>query len=163
MSITTLARTSLVFVFALASLSAASAQSRSATKLEGVINDFTDVTNPAGAWHITGDWSAHRQGSSGKVDFVASLAMVRVSGGSPHTHHIGLFRAEVTVTPTGYLLTGQPDLTTSGNAAFAGSQVAIEITGGNSVAVSNVKVTFTGPAAGHSGELPLDGVVTIDR
>jgi hypothetical protein len=163
MSSTILFRTSLVFMFALASLSAAWAQSSAPTKLEGVINDFTDVTNAAGAWHITGDWSAHRQGNSGKVDFVASLAMVRVNGSSAHTHHLGLFGADVAVTPTGYLITGQPALTTNGNAAFAGSQVTIEISGGNLVPASNVKITLTGPAAGHFVDLPLDGVVTVNR
>jgi hypothetical protein len=163
MSSTILVRTSLVFIFTVALLSAAWAQSSAPTKLEGVVNDYTDVANAAGAWHITGDWSAHRQGNSGKVDFVASLAMVRVSGGSPHTHHLGLFGAEVSVTPTGYLITGQPALTTNGGMAFGGSQVSIEISGGNAVPSSNVKITFTGPAAGHFGELPLDGVVTVNR
>jgi hypothetical protein len=163
MSSTILVRTSLVFMFALASVSAAWAQSSAPTKLEGVINDYTDVANAAGPWHITGDWSAHRQGNSGKVNFVASLTMIRVSGGSPHTHHLGLFGADVAVTPTGYLITGQPALTTNGNAAFAGSQVAIEISGGNAVPSSNVRISFSGPAAGHFGELPLDGVVTVNR
>jgi len=158
-----LVRLTFAFMFTLASLGTAWAQSSSPTKLEGVINDFTDIGNAAGAWHITGDWSAHRQGNSGKVDFVASLTMVRVSGGSPHTHHVGLFGADVSVTPTGYLITGQPALTTNGNVAFGGSQVSIEISGGSAVPSSNVKITFTGPAAGHFGELPLDGVVTINR
>jgi hypothetical protein len=158
-----LVRTSFALMFTLASLGTAWAQSSAPTKLEGLIDDYTDVANAVGAWHIVGEWSAHRQGNSGKVDFVANLSMVRVSGGSPHTHHLGLFGAEVTVTPTGYLITGRPALTTNGNMAFAGSQVSIELSGGNAVPTSNVKVTLTGPAAGHFGELPLDGVVTINR
>jgi hypothetical protein len=152
-----------IVAIALAAAAPALAQSAAPTKLEGVINDYTDVASASGPWHITGDWSAQLKGHSGKVDFVASLAMVRsTSGGSPHTHHIGLTDGQVTVIPNGYRISGQAAITSNGGlAAFTGSPVNIELTGGTAMPFSNVKVTFGGGAIAQFGDLPLDGTVTV--
>jgi hypothetical protein len=152
-----------IVAIALAAAAPGLAQSAAPTKLEGVINDYTDVASASGPWHITGDWSAQLKGHSGKVDFVASLAMVRsTSGGSPHTHHIGLTDGQVTVIPNGYRISGQAVITSNGGlAGFTGSPVNIELTGGTAMPFSNVKVTFGGGAIAHFGDLPLDGTVTV--
>jgi hypothetical protein len=41
--------------------------------------------------------------------------------------------------------------------------VVVEITGGNSVQVSNMKLMFLGAAVEHFGSQPYDGVVTLER
>ncbi len=159
-----LVRVAMVITIALATVSQAAAQSAAPTKLEGVINDYTDVASASGPWHITGDWSAQLKGHSGKVDFVASLTMIRsTSGGSPHTHHIGLTDGQVTAIPNGYRISGQAAITSNGAlAGFTGSQIDIELTGSTALKFSNVKITFGGAGAiGHFGDLPLDGVVTV--
>ena len=161
---TILFRAAMVVTIALASMVPAAAQSNAPTKLEGVINDYTDVASASGPWHITGDWSAQLKGHSGKVDFVASLAMIRsTSGGSPHTHHVGLTDGQVTAIPNGYRISGQAAITSNGAlAGFTGSQIDIELTGSTALTFSNVKITFGGAGAiGHFGDLPLDGVVTL--
>ena len=161
---TILIRTAMVVTIALATAGLAAAQSNAPTKLEGVINDYTDVTSASGPWHITGDWSAQLKGNSGKVDFVASLTMIRsTSGGAPHTHHIGLTDGVVTAVANGYRISGQAAITSNGAlAGFTGSQIDIELTGGTALPFSNVKITFGGAGAiGHFGDLPLDGVVTL--
>ena len=62
-----------------------------ALKFQGVLNDYTDTANNAGAWHITGTWSIFMKGKSGTADVIASIAMIRDgSGVSPHTHHLVL-------------------------------------------------------------------------
>jgi hypothetical protein len=132
-------------------------------KLHGQINDYTDPSNSAGAWHVSGPWSAKVAGDSGKGEFTASLGMVRVgSGASPHAHHVLLLDASVTATDTGYVLAGPATITSNGNAAMAGSIVTVELTGGGEVLPAAVRITFEGPAAGHFGTAPLDGVVAIE-
>jgi hypothetical protein len=139
------------------------AQSSAPTKLEGVINDYTDATSASGPWHLVGEWSVRVKGSSGKADFAVSLTMVRsANGGSPHTHHIGLHDAEVTLLPNGYRLTGPGVMTSNGaTAGFTGSEVVIDIVGNTAVPLANVKILFGGAAVGHFGDQPLDGVVTV--
>ena len=159
-----LIRAAWVVTIALAAAGQAAAQSNAQTKVEGVINDYTDVASASGPWHITGDWSAHLKGNSGKVDFVASIAMIRsTSGAAPHTHHIGLTDGTVTAVANGYRISGTAVITSNGTVAgFSGSQIDIEITGGTALTFSNVKITFGGAGAiGHFGDLPLDGVVTV--
>jgi hypothetical protein len=160
---TILVRAAMVVTIALAVIVPAAAQSNAPTKLEGVINDYTDTASASGPWHITGDWSAHLKGHSGKVDFVVSLSMVRsASGGSPHTHHVGLTDGQVTAIPNGYRISGQAVITSNGAlAGFTGSPVDIDLTGSTALPFSNVKITFGGGATAHFGELPLDGVVTV--
>jgi hypothetical protein len=132
-------------------------------KFHGILNDYTDTANAAGAWHITGSWSVTIKGDSGKADVTASIAMIRNgTGGSPHTHHIVLEDAEVTALPNGYSITGIGTTATNGTAAFAGSVVTVTLTAGVDVQPSNVSFLFEGPAAGHFGAAPIDGVVALD-
>jgi hypothetical protein len=78
-----------------------------------------------------------------------------------HTHHLGLNDGQVTQIAGGYRITGTAILTSNGNlAGFSGSQITVEVVGGNAVPLSNVRVTFSGGATGHFGTDPLDGVVT---
>ena len=140
------------------------AQSSASTKLEGIFDDYSDVANTAGAWHIVGEWSANIKGKSDKVDFVASLTMKRAtSGASPHTHHVGLFDGTVTEIANGLAFTGQATITGNGAlAAFSGSPVRIEVTGDPAVIPhASVRIIFSGGAVGHFGADPVDGVVTI--
>jgi hypothetical protein len=132
-------------------------------KFEGVINEYTDPASSVGLWHITGKWSVHLKGTSGKADFAASIAMIRpATGASPHTHHVLLEDATVTTTANGWNIEGEPTITTNGAPAFAGSTVKVEVTGDSVVLPSNVKFTFQGPAVGHFGAGAIDGVVAVD-
>ena len=131
--------------------------------LPGLINHYTASLDANGPWYIAGDWDVKFKGNSGKADVAIALSMVRSlneAARQPHTHHIGLENGVVTEIPGGLRITGIPDATTNGNTGFAGSTVQVDITGGNSVPYSNITVTFTGPAAGHFGTAPLQGVVT---
>ena len=131
--------------------------------LAGLINHYTASLDANGPWYIAGDWDVKFKGNSGKADVAIALSMVRSlneAARQPHTHHIGLENGVVTEIPGGLRITGIPDATTNGNTGFAGSTVQVDITGGNSVPYSNITVTFTGPAAGHFGTAPLQGVVT---
>lgn len=147
----------------LALAGSAQAQSSAPTKLSGVINDYTDAASPSGPWHLVGEWSVRVKGASGKADFAVSLTMVRsATGSSPHTHHVGLVNAEVTVLPNGYRLTGPAVITSNGaTAGFTGSDVVIDIVGSTALPFANVKIVFGGAAVGHFGDQPLDGVVTV--
>jgi hypothetical protein len=150
---------------AVALVSPALAQSSSPFKIVGTISDYTDAANAAGPWNITGDWSAELRGRSGRVDFIVSLAMVRsTTGAASHTHHVALMDATVTRIANGYRISGDAVITTSGGlAAFSGSPLAVDITGGGAVDFSNVKMTFGGAAIGHFGDQPIEGVVTLQR
>ena len=133
--------------------------------LGGVINHYTANLDGNGPWYITGDWEVKTKGTSGRADVAIALSMVRQlneASRQPHTHHIGLENGAVTVTATGLRISGTADATTNGNAAFAGSTVQVDITGGDSVRYSNITVTFTGGAASHFGAAPLQGVVTTE-
>ena len=132
-------------------------------KFEGTINDYTDAASAVGAWHLTGKWSVHLKGTSGKADFTASIAMIRPgSGASPHTHHVLLENGTVTQTATGWTIAGEPLVTSNGATAFAGSTVTVEVTGGGAVLPSNVRFAFGGAAVAHFTASPIDGVVGID-
>ena len=147
------------------------AQQPPVSKLNGVINDYPTAS---GGWHINGEWSLHSKGASGRADFIASFAMVRsdlwvLNTGadpamrSPHTHHIGLLDAEVTLLPNGLRLSGIPIVTVNGSKAFPESTLVVDIIGGDTVQHSNISMTFTGDAAGHFGTAPIDGVVVLSR
>ena len=160
-----LVRAVFAVTLALALVSPAFAQSSSPFKIVGTVSDYTDAANAAGPWNITGDWSAELRGRSGRVDFIVSLAMVRsTTGASSHTHHIALLDATVTRIANGYRISGEAVITTSGGlAAFSGSPLTVDITGGNAVEFSNVRLTFGGAAVGHFGDQPIEGVVTLQR
>jgi hypothetical protein len=79
-----------------------------------------------------------------------------------HTHHITLVDGTVTPILNGFRVSGPAMIT--GNGAFPApfgpsSTLQIDITGGNSVIFSNIKVTFWGDAATHFGLNALGGVV----
>jgi hypothetical protein len=152
-------------VLVLALAGSISAQSSSPFKIEGTLNDYTDASNAtAGPWHITAEWSAELRGRSGHVDFLASLTMVRSqSGASSHTHHVSLSDATVTPIAGGHRISGDVVVTTNGTVGFSGSHLDVDITGGTTLPLSNIKLTFTGPAAGHFGEGPIEGVVSLQR
>jgi hypothetical protein len=159
---------------------ATSAQDASQMRMTGILADhvWVDVGAGAGAWQVSGTWSARVSGSSGKGEFVAAILGVRsdlwvlqtgadpqTSPRSPHTHHVALLDAAVTAIPGGIRLTGNAIMTTNGNVAtqFSGSPIVVEITGGDTVQLSNVKLTFQGASTEHFGSHVYDGVVTIER
>ena len=156
-----------------------SAQNPLQMRIAGTLNDlvWVEAGAGAGAWQVSGTWSAKLVGSSGKVEFVAAILGVRsdlwvlqeqvdaaTALRSPHTHHVGLLDGAVTTIPGGIRLTGNAILTTNGSTApFSGSPIIVEITGGNTVQYSNMTLMFLGASTGHFGSQPYDGVVTIER
>jgi hypothetical protein len=159
--------------------SAASAQDAPLMRVTGLLADhvWVDMGAGAGAWQVSGTWSARVSGSSGKGEFVAAILGVRsdlwvqqtganpqTTTRSPHTHHVALLDATVSAIPGGIRLAGNAIITTNGNIAnFSGSLVVVDITGGNTVQLSNMQLTFLGASAGHFGSHTYDGVVTIER
>lgn len=142
-----------------------------ATNLSGIIHDHTAVT--AGSWELQGEYSLKTKGN-GKADFSAILTMERsdywalTSGSDPnarsaHTHHVTLADGTVTPITGGFEVSGMAAITANGNVAPFGlySPVVIDITGGDTVTLSNIKVTFQGAAAGHFGSAPLSGAVRL--
>jgi hypothetical protein len=149
-------------------------------RVSGTFGDYVWVEAGAGAgpWYVSGEWAAQVKGDSGKADFTGSLLGVRsdlwvlqtsadpANGAlrTPHTHHVGLIDADVTVLSNGIRLEGTATITTNGSVApFSGSIVRIDITGGNALPYSNIKLTFTGEAAHHFGLQPYEGVVGLGR
>lgn len=158
----------------------AQAQSSRPVHFKGLINDYTPANvSPVGPWEVRGQWSLRLEGESGKADFSAALTMLRSdywvvanaanvndpSTRVPHTHHITLEDGVVTPIANGFRVTGAIVATGSGNPAPFGqsSTLQIDITGGSSVAFSNIKLTFGGDAVGHFGSQPLDGVVISSK
>jgi hypothetical protein len=151
-----------------------------ALRVSGTFADYVWVEAAVGngAWHVTGEWTAQVKGNSGKGDFTASLLGVRSdlwvqqnfidpanpALRSPHTHHVGLADAEVTILPNGVRLEGVATITANGSVTpYSGSTVRIEITGGNTLRYSNIKMTFTGAGAEHFGPQSYEGVVVLGR
>ena len=147
--------------------------------LRGTIGDYVWVeAGPGfGAWFVSGEWSLNVHGASGKADFTASLLGVRsdlwvlqnsgdpaTTPRSPHTHHVGIVNGEVTSIPNGFKVSGTATITANGNvAAYSNAPVEVEITGGNLLRFSNMKLTFLGIAIDHFGSQPYDGVVVLRR
>lgn len=143
----------------------------------GLISDYTPQTiggQSVGPWEMRGVWSLTVKGREGKADFSAAMAMVHsdlgVTGGDlnssgargAHTHHITLVDATVTPLANGFRVSGSAIVT--GNGAFPApfgpnSTLQIDITGGNTIAYSNIQLTFTGDAVKHFGSQPINGVV----
>lgn len=154
---------------------AALAQTPQQMSFSGTLNDYSPSNvSPTGPWSVAGDWSLVVKGDSGKADFSASLTMVRSdiwvtahgnvddpSGRTPHTHHVTLTDGSVTILSNGFRVSGNANLTATGNVPPFGSPipVTIDITGGSILAFSNIKVTFGAPASGHFGTQPIEGVV----
>ena len=150
-------------------------QSPKQLRLSGVINDYTPA-NVGGPWVVGGDWTVTLRGDSGTADFSAALTMVRSDLGvsdlnSPaarnaHTHHIRVFRGTLTAIPNGFRISGPATITGNGSfpPPFGGSStLQIDVTGGNTVVLSNIKLTFSGDAAAHFGTQPVNGVVVIPQ
>ena len=147
----------------------------SPTKLDGVINDFSPrSTVPTGPYLVNGLWSLQFH-PNGKADFAASLNMVRSdlwfveTAGDPesqvarnfHTHHVQMTSGQFAIVNNTIVVTGPATVTSNGNEVFPGSTVQIEISGGTTVAPSNMRLIFSGPVAGHFTSQPYEGVVTV--
>jgi hypothetical protein len=151
------------------------AQTPTQVKFSGLFNDYTPAS-VGGPWEVRGEWSLTVKGDSGKADFSAALTMARSDLGvtlnngnlntpasrNAHTHHLNLVDGTVTPLANGFRVTGPPTITGNGNYPppfGANSTVQIDITGGNTVTFSNIKLTFAGDAAAHFGSQPVNGVV----
>jgi hypothetical protein len=158
-------------VLVLAASIGALAQTPTLMNFRGLINDYTPAS-VSGPWEVRGQWSLKVKGDSGTADFSAALTMVRSDLGvtdlnSPaarnaHTHHITVVDGTVTPLTNGFRVSGPATITGNGNypPPFGGSStLQIDIVGGNSVAYSNIKLTFGGDAAGHFGSQVVNGVV----
>jgi hypothetical protein len=135
-------------------------------KLTGLIHDYTPALDPSGAWQVMGEWSLSLHSGTGKVDFIASLNMVRSEDPTraAHTHHMRVSDGQVTALPNGFRISGTGIFTSNGNlAGFSGSPVAIDISGSGAVPFANVAITVGADAAAHFGAEPLNGVVTLRR
>jgi hypothetical protein len=145
----------------------------------GTINDYTPQNMPAtvgGPWEVAGRWTL-RLKRDGTADFSAALTMVRsdlgvtlssnpdlnsASARSAHTHHITLVGGTVTFLPNDIRVTGPATITGNGNFPppfGASSTLQIDITGGNRVTFSNLKILFMGDSMAHFGSNPINGVV----
>ena len=129
----------------------------------------------SGPWKVRGEWSLHIKGETGKADFSAAVNMQRsdyflLSSNppaadtpvnlNPHTHHITVKEADVTVVANGIQVSGMATITSNGSIApVSPSPVSFVITGGSAVEYSNINITFGGKAANHFGTDPLNGVV----
>lgn len=159
-------RAASIVTVALALAAQGEAQTAARTKLGGNVDDYTAVSDPAGPWHISGQWAVSLEGDSGRGAFSVALSMVRSQNASPaaHTHHVTLSHGDVTPLANGFRISGNAVIASNGSlAGFSGSPVEIQVTGGNALASSNMTVTFGGAAAVHFGDLPLHGVVTLER
>ena len=149
----------------------------------GTINDYTPQNTPttvSGPWQVAGHWSVTLT-RDGSADFSAELTMVRSDLGvtlssnpdlnsaaarNAHTHHITLTSGAVTYLTNDIRITNAAAITANGNSPppFGGnSSLQIDITGGNTVAFSNIKITFLGDAVNHFGNNPINGVVRSVR
>jgi hypothetical protein len=158
-------------VLVLAVSLSALAQNPQPVHFRGTINDFTPAS-VGGPWEMSGTWSLDLNGDSGEANFSAALTMVRSDLGvtdlnsakqrSAHTHHLTVVGGTVTPIANGFEVTVPITITANGNFPppfGTPSTATIDITGGNTVALSNIKVTLAGAAATHFGSQPINGVV----
>ena len=158
----------------------ASAQHEVPTHLSGTIDDYVwvEAMGPGfGAWHVSGEWSLQLNGTSGKAEFAASILGVRSDlwvlqnlfdpatvSRSPHTHHVLAGDGQVTSIPNGFRVSGTATITGNGSVTpYSNSPIEVDITGGNLIRFSNMKLTFFGDAVGHFGPQAYDGVVVLGR
>jgi hypothetical protein len=148
--------------------------------LTGVINGFSPATvNPAGPWEIHGTWCLRLNLYTQTADFTADLTMERsdywviATADDPdtttdrmsHTHHVALRHIKITSIPNGFQMTGIATITKDGSPApFNPAPLQVNFTGGTSLLISNVALTFLNPTTGnnaslHFGSLPILGVV----
>ena len=151
------------------------------THVAGTFNDYVwvEASQGFGPWHVTGEWSARVNPDSGKGEFIGSLLGVRSdlwvlqtaadpanpALRRPHTHHVSLPDADVIVLSNGVRLEGTAIITAQGSVAgYSGSAVRVDITGGNLIRYSNIKLTFLGAGGvDHFGPQPYEGVVVLGR
>ena len=139
------------------------------TQYEGVINDYVQALGTT--WLVSGEWSIKLTGSSGTGDFTASLSMFDTASPAAvaHTHHVVLSGADLVVaddwstTSARFTLSGDGDVTGSGNLSWADVPIEVAISGGNAVTYSNIRLRLGGGAEGHFGTVPLGGVVNAHR
>lgn len=189
----------LVFLVFLAS-SGGRAQTPLPQHFSGLINDYTPELGVSGPWELRGTWSLSLTQFDGKADFSAVLNMehsdlwvelnpMDANGNMtintpadrvPHTHHITLTGAKITLNPTDCPLPASapipiPRIEVAGTAAIAAnggpfpptgavsSQLQVCIDGGTDVATvvpySNITLVFGAPASGHFGAQAIHGVV----
>src|SRR5687767_3549288 len=118
---TTKSRFAVAVLLAFALMGQASAQNSAPSHLGGTIGDYVWVESGPGfgAWFVSGEWSMHVEGASGKADFTASLQGVRsdlwvlqnsmnpaTANRGSHTHHVGITKGQVTSIPNGFKVSG---------------------------------------------------------
>jgi hypothetical protein len=157
----------------------ASAQDAGSTHLSGTIDDYVwvEAMGPGfGAWHVSGAWSLHVKGTSGKADFAASILGVRSDlwvienlfdpatvSRSPHTHHVLISDGQVTSLSNGFRVSGIATITGNGNVAdYSNSPIEVDITGGDLIGFSNMKLTFFEDAVDHFGPQAYEGLVVLE-
>lgn len=158
-------------------------------QLTGVINGFSPASvSPAGPWEMHGTWSLNLNPFTDRADFTADLTMERsdlwVLANNPpppnntlpdetamrmsHTHHIALKGVKITPMPNGFELSGTATITKDGSPApFNPAPLKVDFTGGTSLLISNVALTFlANPSAPlndatvHFGSVAILGTVT---
>jgi hypothetical protein len=158
-------RVALVAALVFMGSSTARAQT-SQTRVDGLIHDFTAALDAVGPWQIVGEWLLALNTTTGKVELTATLSMVRSDNDlrQAHNHHVKMLDGVPTPIANGFRINGTAFITSNGTlAAFSGSPVVIEITGGSNLSFSNFKVTFGGAAVGHFGPDPIEGVVRLGQ
>jgi hypothetical protein len=188
----------------------ARAQAPTPTHFSGLINDYSPETilgKVVGPWEMHGKWSLDLKGRSGLADFSAEMTMElsdhamevaianAIAAGTtppsfddpetrtPHTHHITMKDAKVSVPATGVCPayatpnTTTPGIMVSGPAYITGnggpapfskndtvlSMLQVCVNGGTDVPFSNVSLVFGAPASGHFGTSAIHGVVRETR
>jgi hypothetical protein len=184
----------------------ARAQGPTPTHFSGLINDYSPETilgKVVGPWEMHGKWSLDLKGRSGLADFSAEMTMElsdhameiaianAIAAGTvppsfddpetrtPHTHHITMKDAKVSVpaagvcppyatpntTTLGIMVTGPAYITGNGGPApFSKNDTVLStlqvcVNGGTDVPFSNVTLVFGAPASGHFGTQAIHGVV----
>jgi hypothetical protein len=197
---------SVVAVVILAVGICARAQAPTPTHFSGLINDYSPETilgKVVGPWEMHGKWSLDLKGRSGLADFSAEMTMElsehamevaianAIAAGTvppsfddpetrtPHTHHITMKDAKVSVPAAGVCPayatpnTTTPGIMVSGPAYITGnggpapfskndtvlSMLQVCVNGGTDVPYSNVSMVFGAPASGHFGMSAIHGVV----
>ena len=200
---------SVVAVVILAVAICARAQAPTPTHFSGLINDYTPETINkvvVGPWEMHGKWSLDLKGRSGLADFSAEMTMelsdhameVAIANAdatapppanppsfdnpetrNPHTHHITMTNAKVSIpaagvcpayaapntTTSGIMVTGPAYITGNGGPApFSKGDTVLSVlqvcvNGGTDVPYSNLSIVFGAPASGHFGMQAVHGVV----
>jgi hypothetical protein len=201
---------SVVAVVILAVAICTRAQAPTPTHFSGLINDYSPETinkKVVGPWEMHGKWSLDLKGRSGLADFSAEMTMElsdhamevaianAIAAGTvppsfdnpedrtPHTHHITMKGAKVSVpasgvcpayatpntTTAGIMVTGSAYITGNGGPAPFSmndtllSSLQVCVNGGTDVPYSNVSLVFGTPAYNHFGMQAIHGVVREAR